>query len=325
MRADSRALSLGASLRTLPSVDTIRSTGPTKCGSRVPRSAQAFLYNTHASRRVKLSLLILLLGLAVATVSDVQLNAPGFVLGMLAVLTTTVFQIWQGSKQKELEVSAVQLQAAVSFWQAVQSLAAAVALENLCVRLPPPLGPETPTECRTALTFVASQRPSGSHVVLLVLLTCLIALGTNFSSFCLIGRTSAITFQVVGHAKTCLVLAGGYLLWPPQDTSQLLDNVLGVSVAMLGCILYGHIKMAEANARHDICDAFCPASLLGFVSDAARYEAIPSKPLGSTKEKPVGSLTASDAKVALRRGPTGGSEPPDPGLVEAGELEERAK
>lgn len=272
---------------------------------------------------MKLSLLILLLGLAVATVSDVQLNAPGFILGLLAVLTTTIFQIWQGTKQKELEVSAVQLQAAVSFWQAAQSLAAAVALENLCVRLPPPFGPEEPAECNTALMFVTSHGAGRSHVVFLIMLTCLIALGTNFSSFCLIGRTSAITFQVVGHAKTCLVLAGGYLLWPPQDTSQLFNNVMGVSVAMLGCVLYGHIKMAEANARRDICDAFCPVPLLGLVSDATRYEAIASKPLAGAKEMQAGSLSAS--KVALRRGPTGGSETPDPGQVEAGELHARAK
>ena len=32
--------------------------------------------------------------------TQVQLNAPGLVLGLLAVATTTIFQIWQGSKQK---------------------------------------------------------------------------------------------------------------------------------------------------------------------------------------------------------------------------------
>ena len=36
--------------------------------------------------------------------TQVQLNAPGLVLGLLAVATTTIFQIWQGSKQKVLEL-----------------------------------------------------------------------------------------------------------------------------------------------------------------------------------------------------------------------------
>eukprot|EP00967_Tisochrysis_lutea_P077423 scaffold105137_cov37-Tisochrysis_lutea.AAC.2 len=230
-----------------------------------------------------------------------------------------------GSKQKELELSATQLQAAVSLWQALQSLTAAIALENLCIRLPPPLSPDPQPECRTAVNFVANEQSNEGSIVPLVLLTCLIALGTNFSSFCLIGRTSAITFQVVGHAKTCLVLAGGYLLWPPQDTSQLAHNVLGVSIAMVGCILYGHVKMAEANARRDICDSLCPMPLLLLVTDSARYEPVPSNSLSDAKEIPIGNLSASDAKVALRRGPTGNTETLDPGTIEAGEVEERAK
>ena len=43
---------------------------------------------------------------------------------------------------------------------------------------------------------------------------------------------------MVGHAKTCLVLAGGFLLWPPADTSHLPTQLVGVSVAVLGCMLY---------------------------------------------------------------------------------------
>merc|ERR1719409_2460421 len=96
-------------------------------------AAQSLLFGVSTSTKIKLSLSILLLGLGLATVTDVQLNAPGFVIGLLAVLTTTIFQLWQGSKQKEYELSGVQLQAAVSAWQALQSLAAALALENVCV------------------------------------------------------------------------------------------------------------------------------------------------------------------------------------------------
>ena len=98
--------------------------------------AQALLFGAHASRKVKLSLAVLILGLYVATVTDVQLNAPGFCLGVLAVLTTTIFQLWQGSKQREFDLSATQLQSVIAPSQALQSLTAAVALENLCVELP---------------------------------------------------------------------------------------------------------------------------------------------------------------------------------------------
>ena len=54
-----------------------------------------------------------------------------------------------------------------------------------------------------------------------------------------IGKTSAVTFQVVGHAKTCLVLAGGYLFFPSHgkhNQEQLYHNIMGVSVAMVGVL-----------------------------------------------------------------------------------------
>uniref|UniRef100_A0A7S3WG32 Sugar phosphate transporter domain-containing protein n=1 Tax=Emiliania huxleyi TaxID=2903 RepID=A0A7S3WG32_EMIHU len=294
--------------------------------------AQALLHDVHASRRVKLSLLLLLLGLAVATVSDVQLNAPGLVLGLLAVATTTIFQIWQGSKQKELELSATQLQAAVATWQVPQALAAAIALENLCAGLPPALRSEEPGECRTAVGFAqqaanggGGDGGGGARTLALVVLTCFVALGTNVSSFCLIGRTSAITFQVVGHAKTCLVLAGGFLLWPPADTSHLPTQLVGVSVAVLGCVLYGHLKLSEATGRRDLCDRLCPAPLLWVATDPPpRYEPLPA----SGELIPAADLSASDAKVALRRpGPGGGAadEAADGGGAEARSDEERRR
>ena len=102
--------------------------------------AQVVLFGAHASRKVNLSLAVLILGLYVATVTDVQINGPGFCLGVLAVLTTTIFQLWQGSKQREFELSATQLQSVIAPSQALQSMAAAVALENLCVEPPSDAG-----------------------------------------------------------------------------------------------------------------------------------------------------------------------------------------
>ena len=80
--------------------------------------------------------------------------------------------------------------------------------------------------------FEAAAEPTHTQTLWLVLGTCFLALLVNFCSFGLIGRTSPITFQVVGHAKTCLVLIGGYVLFPAkaQDTQQFYNNIAGVSV-----------------------------------------------------------------------------------------------
>ena len=49
--------------------------------------------------------------------------------GVAAVLTTAVFQIWQGTKQKEFGISAMQLQAGIAPWQSMQAAAVALAFE----------------------------------------------------------------------------------------------------------------------------------------------------------------------------------------------------
>jgi len=255
--------------------------------------AQSLLFGVSTSTKIKLSLSVLLLGLGLATVTDVQLNAPGFIIGIAAVLSTTIFQLWQGSKQKEYELSGVQLQAAVSQWQALQSLCAALAMENLCVaRLPWEDG--EPRECATAFAyFVDFEAHRGT--LALVGLTCIIALCVNGCSFGLIGRTSAITFQVVGHTKTCLVLTGGFILWPVNNVQQMIDNAIGVGVAFIGCVLYGHIKMAESAQRLDVFDRCCPASAQSWLSPH-KYKQV-EEPVDSADTE-MGSCAASSPPAA---------------------------
>jgi len=220
----------------------------------------AFFYSTYTSTKVKLSLTILLLGVGVATVTDVQLRPIGLMWGSLAVLSTAVFQIWQGTKQKEFGISAMQLQSSIATWQTIQSAAAAAFAECMCW---------DGGECSTAtgyITAVFAGDLEKMRIFKIVLGTCFLALGVNFCSFGLIGRTGPITFQVVGHAKTCLVLVGGYLFFPMTGTmQQLYNNVMGVSVAMVGVVLYGHVKHASGQNEPDCFDCLCPGVVLSVI------------------------------------------------------------
>jgi len=223
----------------------------------------ALAYNTYTSTKIKLALLVLLAGVGVATVTDVQLRPLGLFFGSLAV-STAVFQIWQGTKQKEFDVSAMQLQSSIALWQSVQSFTVAALVEFTCWS-------DTCTS-PTAIGFFQSAMGSGAaaahtvHVMKLVLVTCFLALMVNFCSFGLIGRTGPITFQVVGHAKTCLVLVGGYLFFPmPGTTQQLYHNIMGVSIAMIGVVLYGHIKHASGQNESDCFDCLCPGVVLSVI------------------------------------------------------------
>lgn len=70
---------------------------------------QYFMQKQTVSRPILFSLVILLLGIGLATVSDVSLNFTGSVMALLAILSTTLCQIWTNTKQKDLGLNAMQL------------------------------------------------------------------------------------------------------------------------------------------------------------------------------------------------------------------------
>merc|ERR1711935_540109 len=101
-----------------------------------------YVYSVSTTPKVKLSLLILLAGVGVATVTDVQLKLLGLGFGVAAVLTTAMFQIWQGTKQKDYGLSGTQLQSSIAPWQSAQAFAVAASTEFFCWG---------PNECTTAI------------------------------------------------------------------------------------------------------------------------------------------------------------------------------
>ena len=58
------------------------------------------------------------------------------------------------------------------------------------------------------------------------------------SSFLVIGSTSPLTYNIIGHSKTIIVLAGGALLFGDNFTQQ---KILGVAVAFAGIVWYSLI------------------------------------------------------------------------------------
>ena len=55
---------------------------------------------TSSPLQEKLCLMVLLLGVGISTVTDVSLSTVGLVFGIVSVVATAQFNIWQGSKQK---------------------------------------------------------------------------------------------------------------------------------------------------------------------------------------------------------------------------------
>lgn len=75
-------------------------------------------------------------------------------------------------------------------------------------------------------------------VQFLILLSCTIAVGTNLSQFICIGRFTAVSFQVLGHMKTILVLIMGFIFFGKEGLN--LHVVLGMLLAVMGMVWYGN-------------------------------------------------------------------------------------
>ena len=196
---------------------------------------QTAFYAKRFSREVKASLAVLLLGVAVATVTDVRLNFLGTVVSLLAVATTCVSQIWTNTMQREHAVDSTQLLLAASPYMA--AILAAVAL-------PLDVGLNGGGRASSTSTTDASDESGASTcaVVVVAAATCAIAVAVNFSTFLVIGKCDAVTYQVLGHLKTCLVLAFGFFA---LGDAIHLRNALGIGVALVGMGAYGAAEAAE--------------------------------------------------------------------------------
>ncbi|KAE9604120.1 putative sugar phosphate transporter domain-containing protein [Lupinus albus] len=180
------------------------------------------------SKRIQFSLGILLVGVGIATVTDLQLNALGSFLSLLAVITTCIAQIMTNTIQKKFKVSSTQLLYQSCPYQAATLLISGPYLDKVL----------------TDLNVFAFKYTT--QVTAVIVLSCLISISVNFSTFLVIGKTSPVTYQVLGHLKTCFVLAFGYIIVRDPFSWR---NILGILVAMVGMLLYSYYCTLETQQK----------------------------------------------------------------------------
>nr|GMD64538.1 UDP-xylose transporter 1 [Ipomoea batatas]GMD69461.1 UDP-xylose transporter 1 [Ipomoea batatas] len=180
------------------------------------------------SQNIKLSLFVLLIGVGIASITDLQLNFVGTILSILAIITTCVGQILTNTIQKRLNISSTQL-----LYQSAPFQAAVLFVT----------GPVVDQFLTKQNVFAYKYSPI---VLAFIVLSCLIAVSVNFSTFLVIGKTSPVTYQVLGHLKTCLVLGFGYTLLHDPFTSR---NIIGILVAIVGMGLYSYFCTHESKRK----------------------------------------------------------------------------
>ena len=197
---------------------------------------QYFLHGVTQSTRVKLAVALLCVGVAAASVSDVSVTTYGFSVAFGCVVITALYQIWAGSKQKELHASSMQLLHEYTPIAFVMMLVLIPLLE------PSGMGDvmsgSIPSE-KTVLGF-----PLTFGCVMAIFCSTVLGVLVSLSTFLFIGVTSTLTYNVAGHLKTVLILAGGVVLYGDDLNSK---KALGLVMAMAGIVYYTHLKIAEKS------------------------------------------------------------------------------
>ncbi|KAJ8440982.1 hypothetical protein Cgig2_020011 [Carnegiea gigantea] len=190
--------------------------------SMIPVSCflEVILDKVQYSRDTKLSILLVLLGVGVCTVTDVSVNVKGFIAAFVAVWSTSLQQYYVHHLQCLYSIGSFNLLGCTAPAQAASLLL---------------VGPLLDYWLTDKRVDAYAYNPLA---VFFILLSCVIAIGTNLSQFICIGRFSAVTFQVLGHMKTILVLTLGFTFFGKEGLN--LHVVLGMIIAIMGMIWYGN-------------------------------------------------------------------------------------
>lgn len=196
------------------------------CNVPVTVAYKRFVKGLRTPLRTLLSLGLLLLGVGLFSVNDVDFNVFGAGVAGLAVLSTSLFQSRSAYMQNEYSVSGPQLNELLALPEFVLCACASLVLE---------------------VSGLCEHRFSAVEL-LLILLTGVFAVYGNVVGFVMIGRTGPVSFQVIGHAKTILVFSFGLILFPPtvrESWEQKVKKISGLVLAMGGVFLYTWFELSS--------------------------------------------------------------------------------
>ena len=187
------------------------------------------VYHKKTPTRTVCTLLVLLVGIALFSINEVSFNVPGTIMAVLAVCATTASQMNTNIVSNEYKCYGPPLQHAAALPMAIFGVFASLAMETF--------GEHS--------IFLHSFKPAE---LTLVLLTGVLALISNVCAFALIGKTSAVTYQVVGHAKTIIIFVCGLLFFDAsqeETREQTIKKIFGLVLGMAGTIMYTVFEMQD--------------------------------------------------------------------------------
>lgn len=182
---------------------------------------QYMLFRQTISKDIAITLVPMMIGVGLSTVYDVDANFLGTIYATLAVIATALAQIFTSSKQKSLGCNALQL-----LYHTSPVIAGGMLL--MCPMF---------DDVDRLMNYVYTP-----GVIFRILLSCVLALGVNVSNYLVLGMTSPLTYQVLGHVKTIFILILGFVVFSkPVDARQAIGIVLGIA----SVVVYTELKRRQ--------------------------------------------------------------------------------
>eukprot|EP00270_Netrium_digitus_P007771 TRINITY_DN2283_c0_g1_i1.p1 TRINITY_DN2283_c0_g1~~TRINITY_DN2283_c0_g1_i1.p1 ORF type:complete len:262 (+),score=60.63 TRINITY_DN2283_c0_g1_i1:349-1134(+) len=184
---------------------------PTCCLFEALLNAKTF------STEVRASVIVVMIGVGVCNITDVSVKLTGFIWSCIAVVATTLQQIYVGSLQRKYGIGSFDLLSMTSPIQACCLIFAGPFCDYFLTN-------------KNVVNYPFTWASSGC-----ILLSCFLALLVNTSTYLCIGKFSAVSFQVLGHMKTLCVLILGWVFF---DSGMTVKNIGGMVIAVIGMIMY---------------------------------------------------------------------------------------
>ena len=202
---------------------------------------QLWFFNVPLHPRLRLALLPICVGVALATVSDVEVNSTGTVFALLGICSTSMYQLWVKTKQQDLGLDSYQL----LFLQAPTSAVMVLLISFLTE--PWGFSFDSATASAGASTDTGADSATASVGVLTypytfesscaILGTGLLSFCVNLSIFLVIGKTSPVAYNVLGHFKLVCILLSGLLFFGEEASAA---KLLGTGLTLAGVLAYTH-------------------------------------------------------------------------------------
>eukprot|EP00002_Diphylleia_rotans_P003470 TRINITY_DN12379_c0_g1_i1.p1 TRINITY_DN12379_c0_g1~~TRINITY_DN12379_c0_g1_i1.p1 ORF type:complete len:354 (-),score=63.49 TRINITY_DN12379_c0_g1_i1:355-1416(-) len=176
------------------------------------------------SSSLKLSLIGICLGATLVTVSDVHTSFVGLIISFIAVAITVVYQVYVTIRVKQLKVSTNEVMNCMAPQASVMLLF---------------FIPFTDKIMPHQILYMVLVEGIPTETMIFVAITCLFSVGANLTSFNLVVYTSPLTFQVINHLKTTIIIAGGTIFFENEIG---LRNICGIAIVLAAAFAYTYIK-----------------------------------------------------------------------------------